>query len=204
MDSQRRDAVRVLVFLLTLAVIPATSFAGDRDHADGFFLRLSAGIGTAKTELAATSGDVEMSGGASDVNLAIGAVIAPNLALHGTLLGWMVSDPDVKVGSLSGETNAELSMTAIGAGLTYYIMPLNLYLSGTLGLGSLELEYGRVKGETESGLVVDATIGKEWWVGRKWGLGVAAGLGYHSISEKNIDESWKGTSFAIRFSATMN
>lgn len=205
MDPRVRSAAKVGGFVLGLAVATQVSSAGERDHEDGFFLRLSAGMGAAATQVDATVGDIELSGTASDINLAIGGIVTPNLAVHGTIYGWAVNEPDAEIGSLSGDVQGDLSLGAIGAGLTYYVMPLNLYFSGSLGFGSMTLDDNALaEGETDTGLVVDLTIGKEWWVGRKWGLGVAGGLGYHSLPEEGIDENWTGTSVAIRFSATMN
>jgi hypothetical protein len=147
---------------------------------------------------------IEMSGFATDVNFAIGAVVSPNFAVHATLFGWLVSDPDVELGGLTAEITGDLSLSAFGGGVTYYIMPANVYLSGSIGVGSLTLETSFGEGETDMGPVIDLTIGKEWWVSDGWGIGAAASLGYHSVPEKGINENWSGTCFALRFSATMN
>lgn len=58
--------------------------------------------------------------------------------------------------------------------------------------------------ESNSGLALDFTVGKEWWVGGNWGLGLAGCFGYHSIPDGGVDANWSGTSFGLRFSATMN
>jgi hypothetical protein len=196
--------VRISILVAALVLLPAVSSAGSRDHLGGFFLRLSAGGGTARTELTTSGGTLALSGAASDINLAIGAVVLPNLALHGTLYGWLVDDPKFEIGGLSAATRAELDLSAIGAGVTYYFMPVNIYLSGSLGAGSLTIDGPAGEGETGTGLVMDLTAGKEWWVSDRWGLGVAAGFGYHSIPEEIIPENWSGTSFAVRFTATLN
>ena len=145
-----------------------------------------------------------MSGTCNDINIAIGGIIYPNLALHATLFGWLVDDPKLEVARASHVTTRDLNLSAFGGGLTYYIMPLNLYISGSLGSGTLSLEEPGGEGETNSGPVFDLTIGKEWWVSSRWGLGAAASFGYHSIPEKGADDNWSGTSFVLRFSATMN
>ena len=194
-----------LVLILVLLVATAVS-AGPRDHEDGFFLRLSAGGGTANSSADDGTDEMELSGTSGDVNFAIGGMISPNLALHATVFGWSISDPTVKMnGTEVGDLNADVTATGIGAGLTYYFMPANLYLSGSVGSGKMEVDAGGgLDGETDRGLLLDLTIGKEWWVGDKWGLGVAGGLQYHSFNDPDIDEKWSGTSFAIRFTATMN
>jgi hypothetical protein len=202
--SYSRYIPLVVLAAVVLTLAGPASSGGIRDHEDGFLLRLSAGGGSASTSLDMMGASIEMSGFATDVNFAIGAVVSPNFAVHATLFGWLVSDPDVELGGLTAEITGDLSLSAFGGGVTYYIMPANVYLSGSLGVGSLTLETSFGEGETDMGPVIDLTVGKEWWVSDGWGIGAAASLGYHSVPEKGINENWSGTCFAVRFSATMN
>jgi hypothetical protein len=189
--------------ILTLTV--TDGWAGARDHEDSFFLRLSTGAGYAKTSFEyGTLPEIEISGVTGDVNIAIGGMLTPNLALHGTLFGWSASDPDLTFGSLSGEVQGDVTTSAVGGGLTYYIMPINIYISGSVGIAVMNVETSLTGGETDNGVAVDFTLGKEWWVSDSWGLGIAGAFGYHSIPEKNIDEKWTGMSFGIRFTASYN
>jgi hypothetical protein len=201
-----RVQIVLAMALLVLGSLTATrASAGSARTHDGFFLRLSAGGGAAKTELDVPGEKTEVSGESGDVNIAIGGVVTPNLALHGTLFGWLVSDPDVEIEGLgSGEIrNTDMDLSAYGVGLTYYFVPVNIYLSGSAGAGKISLD-GPVDSESDTGFVGEVSLGKEWWVGANWGLGIAAALGLHSIPDGGYDESWKGASFALRFSATLN
>jgi hypothetical protein len=193
------------VLTLALLVVAAgASWAGDRDHEDGFFLRLSGGGGTGNSELSSGGETLKLSGTTADLNFAIGAIVTPNLALHGTIFGWLISDPTVEMNGDSGTaTGTDLDLSAYGAGVTYYLMPANVYFSGSLGFGSLSTS-GVVSGNTDAGPVLDLTIGKEWWVSNGWALGIAGGFSYHSLPEPGVDDNWSGTSFALRFTATMN
>jgi hypothetical protein len=164
---------------------------------------LSGGGGYASTSIEEGPSKLEVSGESGDLHIAIGAVVAPNLAIHGTIFGWILSDPDVELDGVSGVADGDADMTAFGAGLTYYFMPVNLYVSGSVGAGSLT-GTGDFDGETDTGIAVDLTAGKEWWVGDRWGLGAAAAFEYHSFPDGEIDASWKGPAFALRFTATMN
>jgi hypothetical protein len=193
------------VLFAVLLILSQTVLAGPRSHDEGFFLRLSAGGGPASTKLESGGEKVELSGSAADVNFAIGAIVSPNLAVHGTLFGWLISDPDVEITGLGSEqANADVDLSGFGAGLTYYFMPANVYVSGTIGAGTLSIDGVGGNYESDTGILFDLTVGKEWWVGNRWGLGVAGGFGYHSIPETDIEDNWSGTSFAIRFSATYN
>jgi hypothetical protein len=193
---------------LVLTVMPALAKL-PREH-DGFFMRLSAGAGGARTEIKDVpfqdeQVDLEMNGTAGDFNFAIGGVVARNLALHGTISGWSVSDPDFEINGTKFDTNdVTLSLAMFGAGLTYYFMPANIYISGSLGAGILTLTVDGDDEDSDPGPAVDLSAGKEWWVGKSWGLGVALGTNFHSIPSSDTDENFTGSSYAVRFSATFN
>lgn len=183
--------------------------AGDRAHDNGFFLRLSGGIGGASTELDYQGSNNKIEGGTADINLAIGGVVARNFALHGTIWGWITSDPEVTFGGVSGSLNGDVDFSAIGAGVTYYFMPVNMYISGSAGVGTLSLDAngigGGISGESDLGPAFELTLGKEWWVGTSWGLGLALSGGVHSVPNGGgVDASWEGGNIALRFSATLN
>jgi hypothetical protein len=202
--SSRSAAAVAAALALVLTVAPASRAGEARTH-DGFLLRLSAGGGWAKTSADTPLGDAEASGPAGDVNFAIGGAVAPNLILHGTLWGWAVHEPDVEIGSLSGSPeDVTLDMSAWGVGITYYVMPANLYLSPSVGAAELTIEEDGVSVSTDIGIALDFTLGKEWWVGDNWGLGVAGAVSLHKVPDGDLDEDWTGPSFAVRFSATMN
>ena len=117
---------------------------------------MAAGGGVADTE---NSGlPLNFSGSGGELDIAIGAVVVENLALHGTVFGWLISDPDVGGGvttsdskrrSISGTASGDLDMTAVGGGITYYFMPVNIYLSGSVGVGSLN-GGGDISGESDT------------------------------------------------------
>ncbi len=202
-----RSVFRCGLAALTVLFCSSMVFAGGgpRDHTGGFFMRLSGGGGSASTKITYQGQELKMDGAAGDVNLAFGAIVSPNLAIHGTLWGWLVSDPTVSAAGFTGTANnVDLSMSAIGGGLTYYFMPVNIYLSGSIGVGKLTIDGYGFSGSTDAGFVADLTLGKEWWVGNNWGLGVAVGGGFHSIPDPDIPEKWNGGSIAVRFTATMN
>jgi hypothetical protein len=203
----KRWALSIVVVILATGC--SVAWAGEPRTHDRFFLRLSAGGGGATTSIEDATGKIEFSGGVGDANFAIGGVVAPNLAIHGTFWGWSMSDPDAEltisgVGTDSGTLNGTVSMSAVGGGLTYYFMPVNLYLSGSVGIGSLHLDSDLSEKDTDSGVAVDFTLGKEWWVGNSWGLGLAGGFSYHSFNDPEISEKWSGPSYVLRFSATLN
>lgn len=202
--SQCIRALPPLLLAVLLGSLPQTVLSRAYDHDNGFFLRLSAGIGGAATEMEDVTPRPKFSGACSDVNFAIGGMVSKNLALHATLLGWAMTDPEFELGSASATTNGDLSLSGLGVGLTYYVMPVNLYFSGSVGAGTLQLDLPSQTYETDTGVILDFTIGKEWWVSRSWGLGIAGGLGVHSIPEDRGNVDWTGASATLRFTATYN
>jgi hypothetical protein len=158
-------------------------------------------------DVGAGEDDLEFSAAIADFNLAIGGVIAKNLAIHGTFFSWSMTDPDTEEvfeGIFGDEVHRSLDMFAYGGGVTYYFMPVNIYLSGSVGAATLTLETDEGEADSDTGIAGDLALGKEWWVGDSWGLGVAGAMGLHSIPAGEIDENWSGMSFALRFSATFN
>ena len=192
------------LFLLIVALLVATGWAGPRDHDGGVFLRLSAGYGTANTSFDVGVAELEISGMSGDANLAIGGMVTPNLAIHATVFGWFATNPDASLLGVTETLAADVSLSAIGVGLTYYIMPINMYMSGSIGAGSLTIDTGHTSGETDMGPAIDLTMGKEWWVSDSWALGIAGGFGYHSVPEHGIEGDWTGWSFGIRFTSSYN
>ena len=181
-------------------------------HHDGFLLRLSTGLGHADSEIddPVGNGETQLDGTAWDWNVAIGGVVAENLAIHGTFFGWWVDDPDLKITgdglSSAGEFQGHLTMSAIGGGITYWLMPVNIYFSGSFAAAKLYLDdaYSPYDSDSDTGIAGDFTVGKEWWVGPTWGIGFAGGMSWHSIPDGGISEDWTGQSFVMRFSSTFN
>ena len=194
----------VLLALAGSALAPTPALAGEPRTHDGFFLRLSGGVGSASTSISESGSEFKLSGMSGDVNLAIGGIVSTNLALHGTLFGWTVSDPSAKInGSDAGTVDGSVEMVAFAGGITYYFMPANIYLSPSVGIATLSFD-GDSDGSSDTGFAMDITLGKEWWVGNSWGLGIAGAFGYHSIPDGGVDLTWSGPSFALRFTATLN
>jgi hypothetical protein len=190
------------------AHVMAGQGAGYEEH-DGFFLRLALGFGGGVWGPDSDS-SVEFSGVSGGADIAIGGVIAENLALHATLFSTVLFDPEITVDGEVVETleNASLNGGGFGVGATYYVMPLNLYFSGSLGFGTAQLTFDdgttMEEGETLSGYAVDFVVGKEWWVSSQWGIGAALQVVYINTNTANDDGRLSGTGVHLMFSATCN
>jgi hypothetical protein len=186
---------------------PVSSSAGTgyQEH-DGFYLRLTLGAGYGHMKNTYTGTDMAFKGPAGTLGLALGGAVSPNLIVYGELYGMGLNKPTFAVNGHESEMDGGVSAGGIGAGLAYYVQPINLYFSGTFLLESFTRKYNKTDTtlDSDSGVGGMLSVGKEWWVSDNWGLGVAAQFHMASIKEKDIDTRWTVTSFAIACSATFN
>lgn len=209
-----------LMTALAAVLIPALALAGadaPRQHDRGFFLRLAAGVSSARNKVDVRPSEVidgapnfptlefKLSGTGGDGEIAIGALVGRNFAVHGTAFGWSVQNPKARLEGerVDADQDFTMSVSAFGPGVTGYFGQ-NFYLSGSLGVARLTLSTDNIDYKSETGYAAEVVLGKEWWVGRRWGLGVAAAGQYHSIGTQDFENDFKGTSFGLRFSATFN
>jgi hypothetical protein len=201
-----RQVLKAVLAVAALAV-GATAWAQDgaQQH-EGFFIRPELGIGYVNSSASQRGSDVAVYGGASDFSLAVGGALKENLILAGHLYTTAASDPDMELNGFKVSTRDTTSgLVGIGPQLTYYFMPLNLYVSGTLAITRLVTKTNGVEGKTDVGLGARFAAGKEWWVSDNWGLGVAAHLGLSSNKDQGPDAPRIGTwTSGIAFSATYN
>jgi len=188
-------------------VATVASTVGFHQH-DGFFARGHFGIGA--TSLSASRGGVKttLSGGGVALGGAIGGVVAHNLVLYGAFFATDVGDPNLEVGGTSMPTSVgEIGFGGFGPGVAYYFEPLNLYLSGTLGLCAFHVRDGNGErlDSSKTGLAFELMVGKEWWVSHDWGLGIAGELIGGSMKDQDDPTlTWSVGSVSLLFSATYN
>jgi len=180
---------------------------GYHEH-DGFYLRFQFGYGSGKmVEKELPGGDMTLSGPAGAFRFQIGSSIAENLVLFGEMGGGVVSNPQMEWGENSHDLgNTRLSIMDFGAGLTYYFMPSNIYICGSITLSKNQFEHDNITAETKNGAGACLSAGREWWVGADWGLGLAGFFSFSNPSdvdnENNREYPITNTVFGIMFSAT--
>jgi hypothetical protein len=98
----------------------------------------------------------------------------------------------------------DTELTGIGVGLTYYLMPANVYFAGSLGIGKVIFVNGSGdRGGSNVGFATNIMIGKEWWVGVDWGIGVAGQLIVIAADDDFLQDVG-GVGFGLMFTATYN
>jgi hypothetical protein len=218
--------------LLAAAVIPALSQSSDpakpfedgsRKH-DGFYLSLNIGPAFGGTVLKATGSDAQSVVGGNELiyrgqgfiaDFKIGGAIKENLILSFDLISRTITGPEVEVdGNTIGTASNDIVATdnTMGVGMTYYIMPHNIFLSGTVGMAKMTIENKDTdaKGESKAGLGLHVKVGKEWWVSKNWGLGLSGGYGFLIAEDKappagvDYDGTLTSHQLYIMFNTTFN
>ncbi len=177
-----KNFLAVALAFTLLALLPAGLQARNR-HKSGFFLRYNANLGSAEADTDII--EEELSGISLRNSLAIGGILRPYLALHAGFDYIVNSDDenatlaDIVLTPLSSDDNHSYRYTVLTAGLTWFFMPINIYISPQIRLpNSGEFSY-EVEDRTPTydisskGISFGVTIGKEWYSSKNLGLGAA-------------------------------
>ena len=179
----------------------------------GLYLSMSVGplFGSVTDDLGTYT--MDMSGTGAQFDFKIGGAIKENLILHATLISNSLLGPTIKISgnsSTKASDNIAVGEAMLGGGLTYYIMPSNIFLSGTLGLGNfsiIDTNDNNNNVSTQRGFSMQLKIGKEWWISKKWGLGISLTYGKTNLTNKpsgGIVEKLDSNRFGILFNSTFN
>ena len=186
--------------------------AGYRRH-DGFYLRMLTGVGVGGSKyrdgLTLDDGQTRTLGSASFGELAVGWAVRENFIVHATLNGGGIEDERKTVGHHHVQGRDPTTIVGFfGGGLTYYLMPANVYFTGSVGLGGLgEISAsGHQHHHSKPGLGTSFAVGKEWWIGGQWGLGAALTGAYYqgSLELHDSHSTYRGFSSGVALSATFN
>lgn len=184
---------------------------GYRQH-KGFFLSMSVGPNFPSIT-AEIVGDYNLmfKGTGAQFDFKIGGAIKENLILHATITSNTMTGPEITSGGSSQNTSNNLTLgeTMMGGGITYYVMPANISLSGSLGIGNFTLIDGDNDSSisTDRGFSMQLKVGKEWWISKRWGLGVAVTYGKTKLTNTpggGVEELMNSNNFGILFNATLN
>lgn len=184
---------------------------GYRQHT-GFYLSLSVGpnFPSITSEIPGIS-NFKFTGTGAQFDIKIGGAVKENLILHATLISNALAGPKVTSSGISQKisNNVSIGEAMFGGGITYYIMPANFFLSGSVGLGNYTVmaENNANSISTNRGFSMQLKIGKEWWVSKRWGLGIAATYGKTKLTNSpggRIEEFMNSNNLGILFNATLN
>ena len=201
--------------IITATFLVGTCYAGGASEThDGFIFRYVLGVGNTSGEVSGEGAKIELTGMGTSNSILFGGSINPNLALGFELVAGNSENLDVTATNADGQSadlpssGAKIVNFVMGPNITYFIMPENIYLTGTVGVGqgqSSNSKYSTV-GTSDLGIGFNLGVGKEWFVSENWGLGVSANI--VSVSADSKDDcptcKYSGTSYSINFTATFN
>jgi hypothetical protein len=168
---------------------------------EGFFMRLNLGVGYAGV----SRPDYKWSGVGLGMGLSIGGSLVKNLALHADFRSTLLPRPTQRTLGHNSDFDADIVFESMGVGLTYYFMPMNIYVSGSVGIGLMVFEDdGGQSKDTDAGLALSGQVGKEWWISSDWGVGVAGQVQYMRVKDYIDDHHLEGLALNVLFSATYN
>jgi hypothetical protein len=179
-------------------------------------LRLTLGFGsgsmTQKSNNTLLTGgqDAKVSGFSGSFSLDVGAAPVDNLIIHARLSDMVIVEPNLTVGGMDLGTarNTSLAVLLFGPALTYYFMPINIYLTGAIGVSNVQLDDSTDSSgsshASKAGLGLNIDAGKEWWVSNNWGLGAALRFWYTHTTDQvsDVKLTYDFLGFAVLFSAT--
>jgi hypothetical protein len=176
--------------------------AGRHAH-EGFFLQLDLGGGYLRSEFDEPGADVKLDGGAGEFSIALGYNVVPNFVVGGQLWGATIGDADVEVNGATVTGDTTVTLSGIGVNLTYYFMPINVYVQATPSLTVLSGERNNVDLETDAGFGLRVALGKEWWVSDSWAIGLNVQAAFSSNDDDGPPSgSWGSQWYGVAFSAT--
>ena len=180
---KKEQSLRILfiLFLLGLFYAQNSLYAREKgsEYEKGSYMRIQTGGGQGIFDLQHLSEkNSRFISNAPFFTFHLGTVVARNFILYGgisTVQALQVESP------VKNHTNSSYSYTMLSAGLNYYFMPYNIYISPEIRiLGNATLRYQRdtgVKTESvfDSGTGYGFSIAKEWSLREDnlWKLGIA-------------------------------
>jgi opacity protein-like surface antigen len=180
-----------------LAAPAARAQSGVHTH-DGLYLHLEVGVGALASSASQGGTKLELSGGGGGFGLSLGGAVTPNLVLAGQLWSNAVSKPTAKLNGtkLATTSSDSFGLAGIGLEVTYYVMPLNLYLTAVPTAATLSMKSDGTSGSTKTGFALKLAVGKEWWVSDNWGLGLNVQYIYGTNKDKDdVNATFPGATF---------
>lgn len=153
------------------------------------------------------------------LDVKIGAAIYENIILHAAIITNLLDGPTVTTTLSSSDFNPSIHKapdsfsireSMLGVGFTRYVMPANLYLSATIGVGyfsTSDSNNSKNNFSTDPGFSMQVKVGREWWISKNWALGL--GLSYGKTRIRNLPpnedaEKFNSNRIGILLTTTFN
>jgi hypothetical protein len=176
---------------------------------DGFYMRVSAGIGGVWTKLETSAVDVpssfDINGPALGFDLMLGGSPVPGLVVGGGFLFDQSPSPQVTSGDLSGTLDANLNFMVLGPFFDVFFDPkAGFHVGASVGraVTTLSSEDGSTQAQA-AGVGLAAFLGYDGFVSRQWSIGIfLRGMTANtSSSSDEVKEKLETKSFGVLLSA---
>lgn len=167
-----------VLLLTTLTTTAQDTGHGERSH-HGFHASLAIGpafgyVDDNARDLAnpddARNVHLKYSGTGAAIELRLGGAIAENWILTGDVVSRAITAPRVS-GDLNttAPTNLSVGDVIYGAGITHFVMPMNIEIGATLGTCVFTVNDTKTNTMVRSdpGFAAQLRLGKLWWLGRR-------------------------------------
>ncbi len=209
--------MKKLLFFTVIVVFNISIMAQsdqERGHPahSGLFISMSGGLTYISINDDITNGpysNMQFKGIGGGFDIKLGAVVKDNFILHGDIITVSSGSINItadgnEIGTISGDNS--IGMIMFGGGATYYFMPQNVFISGTMGVGGFSVTTDGESLNTQKGFGLYMKLGKEWWISKGWDIGGSIGFNYTNVNNEagGITEKLSGISIGILFTATFN
>lgn len=167
----------------------------------GFFFRGDLNVGYLSSSSRFGGSDYALFGPTVGIALSAGGAVVENLVVGGEVWTASAPSPTLRVGRAAVPTTSDTSqsLTGIGPVITYYFMPINVYVAATPSLARLSLETSGTRAATRLGFGSRIAIGKEWWVHHNLGIGLAGNLLFGVQGDEAISQNAAGNTVRTNF-----
>lgn len=157
--------------------------------------------------------DVDVSVDAFGIGFALqgGYAVMPNLIVGAEfeVLGLVGGSATASSNQAEFDWDTSGSVVFFGPNVTYYLMPIDMYLSGTLGPTFVDGENEYADGSSadtdfDVGFGFNLTVGKEWSVSDLFGVGVAAQLMFSTNEPEGGRDNYNTIFVGVLGSASLN
>jgi len=181
-------------------------------HHDGFFLRMSLGVGPGYSTIEVEGfSEVDIRGVGAMFDIMLGGSPTPGLVLGGMLLSHQLSNLEAEYedGTTSDVDDLKLTTAMLGGFVAYYPDPrsgFNLHALVGYGSASFSNQDDEVSTFSPEGLVVGGGLGYDFWVGDQWSLGPDFRVSYFDLKDSDDDVEAKQSVLVptLSFTATLH
>lgn len=196
----------VIIEILLLLTVTIKAQNADSFKNSNFFFSMGCGPLYGNMIDKQLIGETTIQGPGLQVDIKPGLKIVPNLYLHGTFILNMVPNADAN-GPYYHRKIKRLSEKLIGGGLTYYFMPANVFISGSIGSAYFKIidpDYSVYNTITGRGFSFQLKSGKEWTISDNFDVGISLTYNGSRVTHFTTggDESLTSNSFGLLMNIT--